>query len=502
MKKLAILLAALSLCVPVLAQTSLRTTVRQLQGNAALKNATWGVLAVRLRGDTLAAYNADKRMVPASNVKVITAGTALHLLGADYRFRTDLAYSGKIVDGVLQGNLYILGGGDPTTASKYDCAIPMEQLFAQWKKLLEDAGIRSIDGTIVGDGRGWGGRVPCKDWSGEDLGFYYGAAPGALNFYENAQDLTVAPSDTVGKPVRVTPFFPEAPWMIFNHAAITGSQGSGDQLLYSASDAGPFGRMYGKFAVDRKSKVEECINHFPEYTCAYYFHNYLIQSGMDVTNAFAEVSPYGRIRRDMFLYDDGEEAVAYAEAENYDGMILDWMMPEKDGIQALREIRKKGIQTPCLFLTARDAVEDRVTGLDAGADDYLPKPFDAGELMARVRAMLRRRESYVPDTLQWEDLTLDKGSCELRCGEKSVRITGKMFQLAELFMENPRILFSVQQLMDKVWGWDTEAEINVVWVNISQLRKKLSDLDTAAEIRVHRGTGYSLEKKADDGEKE
>ena len=309
MKKLAILLAALSLCVPVCAQTSLRATVRQLQGNAALKNATWGVLAVRLGGDTLAAYNADKRLVPASNVKVITAGTALHLLGADYRFQTDLAYSGRIVDGVLQGNLYILGGGDPTTASKYDCAIPMEQLFAQWKKLLEDAGIRSIDGTIVGDGRGWGGRVPCKDWSGEDLGFYYGAAPGALNFYENAQDLTVAPSDTVGKPVQVTPFFPEAPWMIFNHAAVTGSQGSGDQLLYSASDAGPFGRMYGKFAVDRKSKIEECINHFPEYTCAYYFHNYLIQSGMDVTNAFAEVSPYGRIRRDMFLYDDGEEAV-------------------------------------------------------------------------------------------------------------------------------------------------------------------------------------------------
>ena len=310
MKRLAILtLAALLLCVPATAQQSLRATVRQLQANAALKNATWGVLAVRLGGDTLAAYNADKRMVPASNVKVITAGTALHLLGADYRFQTDLAYSGKIVDGVLQGNLYILGGGDPTTASKYDCAIPMEQLFAQWKKLLEDAGIRSIDGTIVGDGRGWGGRVPCKDWSGEDLGFYYGAAPGALNFYENAQDLTVAPSDTVGKPVRVTPFFPEAPWMIFNHAAVTGSQGSGDQLLYSASDAGPFGRMYGKFAVDRKSKVEECINHFPEYTCAYYFHNYLIQSGMDVTNAFAEVSPYGRIRRDMFLYDDGEEAV-------------------------------------------------------------------------------------------------------------------------------------------------------------------------------------------------
>ncbi|MBR6965668.1 MAG: response regulator transcription factor [Clostridia bacterium] len=199
--------------------------------------------------------------------------------------------------------------------------------------------------------------------------------------------------------------------------------------------------------------------------------------------------------------DNGEDAVSYAEAESYDGMILDWMMPEKDGIQALQEIRGKGIQAPCMMLTARDAVEDRVKGLDAGADDYLPKPFDAAELLARVRAMLRRRESYVPDILQWEDLSLDKGSCELRCGPKSVRMIGKMYQLMELFMENPRILFSVQQLMDKVWGWDTETEINVVWVNISQLRKKLAELNSSAEIRVHRGTGYSLEKKTDGGVK-
>ena len=210
------------------------------------------------------------------------------------------------------------------------------------------------------------------------------------------------------------------------------------------------------------------------------------------------------LERNGYLVDavyDGEEAVSYAEAEAYDGMILDWMMPEKDGIQALQEIRGKGIQAPCMMLTARDAVEDRVKGLDAGADDYLPKPFDAAELLARVRAMLRRRESYVPDILQWEDLSLDKGSCELRCGPKSVRMIGKMYQLMELFMENPRILFSVQQLMDKVWGWDTETEINVVWVNISQLRKKLAELNSAAEIRVHRGTGYSLEKKTDGGVK-
>ena len=214
MKRILLLLAALTIGTTALAQSSLKTTIRQVQGDAALRGATWGVLAVRLGGDTLAAYNAERRMVPASNVKVITAGTALHALGADYRFKTDLAYSGKIVGGVLQGDLYIVGGGDPTTASKADCATPKEQLFAQWKQILDEAGIRSIEGTIIGDGRGWGGRVPCKDWSGEDLAFYYGAAPGALNFYENAQDFTVTPSDTVGRPVQVTPFFPDSPWMI------------------------------------------------------------------------------------------------------------------------------------------------------------------------------------------------------------------------------------------------------------------------------------------------
>ena len=205
------------------------------------------------------------------------------------------------------------------------------------------------------------------------------------------------------------------------------------------------------------------------------------------------------LERSGFLVDavyDGAEAVDYAEAEAYDGMILDWMMPGKDGVEALKEMRSKGISTPCLFLTARDAVEDRVAGLDAGADDYLPKPFNGRELLARVRAMLRRRDTYVPDVIAWEDLQLDKGSCELRCGERSVRLTGKLYQMMEVFMENPRHLFSVQQLMDKIWGWESEAEVNVVWVNISQLRKKMSELGTNTEIRVHRGTGYSLEKTA------
>lgn len=193
---------------------------------------------------------------------------------------------------------------------------------------------------------------------------------------------------------------------------------------------------------------------------------------------------------------DGADAVSYALTAVYDGIILDWMMPEQDGVEALREIRRKGLRTPCLLLTARDAVEDRVTGLDAGADDYLPKPFNGQELLARVRAMLRRRDAYVPDVISWEDLQLDKGSCELRCGNHTARLTGKMYQLMELFMENPKHLFSVQQLMDRVWGWESEAEINVVWVNISQLRKKLAELESDTEIVVHRGSGYSLERKA------
>lgn len=205
------------------------------------------------------------------------------------------------------------------------------------------------------------------------------------------------------------------------------------------------------------------------------------------------------LERSGYLTDavsNGEDAVEYALAEEYDGFIFDWMMPKLDGVEALRRLRGRGVSAPCLLLTARDAVEDRVTGLDAGADDYLPKPFDAAELLARVRAMLRRRDSYVPDLLTFEDLTLDKSSCVLSCDSAKTPLTGKAYQLMALFMENPRHLFSVQQLMDRIWGWDAEAEVNVVWVNISQLRKKLTELGTRAEIRARRGTGYSLEVKS------
>ena len=194
---------------------------------------------------------------------------------------------------------------------------------------------------------------------------------------------------------------------------------------------------------------------------------------------------------------NGLDAVDYVEAGDYDGIILDWMMPGLDGIGVLQKLRDQGISTPCLMLTARDSVEDRVCGLDAGADDYLAKPFSTSELLARVRAMLRRRSVYVPDVIAFCDLQLDKSTMELRCGERSIRLNAKAFQLMEMLMERPHTVLGVQQMMDHVWGWDSEAEINVVWVNISFLRKKIAELGAHVEIRATRGVGYSLEPRDD-----
>ncbi len=190
---------------------------------------------------------------------------------------------------------------------------------------------------------------------------------------------------------------------------------------------------------------------------------------------------------------NGTDALEYGEDGAYDGMILDWMMPGADGVTVLRKLRERGVTAPCLLLTARDAVGDRVEGLDAGADDYLPKPFDSGELLARVRAMLRRRDAgWVSDALRFGDLTLDRQGMTLRCGAEEVRLANKAFQLMELFMEHPQTVRSADQLMERVWGWDSEAEIQVVWVNISFLRKKLAEIGSRVEIRSSRGAGYFL----------
>ncbi len=191
---------------------------------------------------------------------------------------------------------------------------------------------------------------------------------------------------------------------------------------------------------------------------------------------------------------DGLMAMNLVSGEGYDGMILDWMMPGASGIEVLRHMRSSGIHVPVLMLTARDAVEDRVSGLDAGADDYLPKPFSSSELLARVRALVRRRGTIVPSVLHFGDLELDAAGMELRCPGGKTTLTGKAFQLMQMLMQHPRVILSVQQMMDYVWGWDTDAEIHVVWVNISNLRKKLAEIGSKCEIRAVRGSGYFLEE--------
>lgn len=193
---------------------------------------------------------------------------------------------------------------------------------------------------------------------------------------------------------------------------------------------------------------------------------------------------------------NGFDAYEYAASGGYDGVILDVMMPKMNGIQVLERLRAEGCRTPIMMLTAKGQKDDRITGFNAGADDYLPKPFDPDELLSRVRAMLRRSEAYQPSVLAWGDVTLDPGTGLLVCGGQSVRLGGREFQVMELFLRNPRQVFSAERIMERIWGWDNEAEINVVWVNISNLRKKLKAIGSRVTLKVNRGLGYALEDEA------
>ena len=192
---------------------------------------------------------------------------------------------------------------------------------------------------------------------------------------------------------------------------------------------------------------------------------------------------------------DGFSAYEYGVSGEYDAIILDIMMPKMNGIEVLQKLRSEGIKTPIMMLTAKGQKDDRITGFNAGADDYLPKPFEPDELICRVRAMLRRSEEYKPTVLSFGDIALNTSSGILECMDKSIRLSGKEFQLMEMFMRSPKIIFSAERIMEKIWGWDTDSEINVVWVHISNLRKKLKAIGTEVSIYANRGLGYVLEDK-------
>jgi len=191
---------------------------------------------------------------------------------------------------------------------------------------------------------------------------------------------------------------------------------------------------------------------------------------------------------------DGAEALEYIKSENYDGIVLDIMMPKMDGIEVLKKMRSEGNNTPVLILTAKSEIDDKVLGLDSGANDYLTKPFAVKELLARIRAMTRTSAQQPDSVLKFGNVSLDSASFELSAPKGSYKLANKEFQMMEMLMRHPKNLVSTEHFMERIWGFDSEAEINVVWVYISYLRKKLSAIGANIQIKAQRNAGYFLEE--------
>lgn len=193
------------------------------------------------------------------------------------------------------------------------------------------------------------------------------------------------------------------------------------------------------------------------------------------------------------MWSNGQDAVDYLLCGNYDGAVLDIMMPKKDGLTALKEVRDKGLALPVLLLTAKSEIDDRVAGLDGGTDDYLTKPFATQELLARIRAMTRRQPQLQGGVIRFGDLSLDRSSFRLTGPKGEMRLGNRDFQILEMLLEHPSQVISTERFLEKIWGYDSDADISVVWVYLSGLRKKLGQLGACVQIRAARGVGYSLE---------
>lgn len=218
----------------------------------------------------------------------------------------------------------------------------------------------------------------------------------------------------------------------------------------------------------------------------------VVEDEMQLADALTEI-----LRRNMYTVDtvyDGIDGLDNALTGIYDGIILDIMLPRMNGIEILRNIRKEKIQTPVLLLTARSEVEDKINGLDCGADDYLTKPFVTGELLARVRAMTRRKGEIIDDNkLDYNGLELNKNTCAIIYGGNDVKLSLKEYQIMELLISNPRQILPKERIIEKIWGYESDVEYNNIEVYISFLRKKIAVLSAPVQIKTARGIGYSLE---------
>ena len=287
--RIIIFLSLLCYAIAANAQTaSPQNTAELLASDPTFSTSYVSIKAVRGDGEELISLNSGKMLVPASNMKLLSTGAALFSLGPEYRFCTELAYDGHISDGTLHGNLYIVGGGDPLTGSKDSVAFELTETFAQWEKALHRAGIRRIEGHVIGDGRWMNGMGEDPTWQCGDLGTYYGAAVTGLMFYENMMSFSVGPGGSVGEPVNITPYYPSCSWMDFRYAGTTGAAGTGDQLYMYTSEFAPIAEIRGTYGQDKGKKKLDCSNRFPEYTCAVYFKNYLAQKGIISTGGAAD----------------------------------------------------------------------------------------------------------------------------------------------------------------------------------------------------------------------
>ena len=291
-----ILLAGVMLQATALAQNPAQQYVQQMVRRRALQGTLVGVSVQDAQGQTVVAYHDRERLTPASNTKLVTTGCALHAFGPDYRFKTGLGYTGTIQDGTLEGDLYIMGGGDPTIGAKDSLALKPDALFWKWKTILKDAGIQRIHGRIVGDGSAYEGHLEHASWSYDDLGTYYGTGTSALCFYQNAIDYSVAAGAGVNAPVKFVQTYPETPWMHTVNYGVTGPEGSGNTLYLYTTDLAPFAELRGGYALDRKPKTEHFANKFGALTCAYYFWKNLMATGWEVTGGYADVDRGGHLR--------------------------------------------------------------------------------------------------------------------------------------------------------------------------------------------------------------
>lgn len=322
MKKFLISIAA-TICgfsVLATAQTETQRIAEKFDKDGAFENGVWGMLAVRGQKDTLVDIHRNIRMAPASNTKLLTTGIALKLLGPDWRYRTGLAYDGEIIDGVLEGNLYVVGSGDPTTAADYKGVSPIDDTFKAWKTVLDNAGIKKITGCIVGDGRYFDGKKIPASWEYEDLGTDYGCTAEALNFYENVQKFTITgggkPGDLV---LSIKTTYPSSPWLsVSSNARFI--EGRSNHLTFHSCEWLPYATFNGTLGIERKEVRESVNNCFGAYTCAFEFSSYLNLNGLP-NGGYADVGPSGNIRSNLYAPFEGEKAateptvIGYSESQ-------------------------------------------------------------------------------------------------------------------------------------------------------------------------------------------